>query len=297
MSERAISVRDGVPVVVIIATRPGRERLLLERALPSVFHQEQANPALVLVVEDRQGSGPTLSGQVEQVRREILSSRWGIPASEVPDGLFPTVVLLNRRTRGMSGTGAWNTAADEARLRTRGGAFLAFLDDDDAWMPGYLSHCLSAARGELGVPRTALVLSGLLRLEGGRALPQIPPVHPQQSDFFVGNPGVQGSNLFIAQEVFDAVGGFDETMPSTTDRDLMIRVLDWLEGGSWRLAHVDRCLVLHHAHEGERVTTNPEAKRRGLERFYARHSHRMSAEVLERSLDRARTLFGYTPGE
>jgi hypothetical protein len=86
-------------------------------------------------------------------------------------------------------------------------------------------------------------------------------------------------------------------MPSTTDRDLMIRVLDHLEHAPSRLTHINTCLVMHYAHDGERVTTNPEAKRRGLDRFYAKHSKRMSAEDLARSLARARALFDYTPEE
>src|SRR5690242_12916238 len=106
------------PVVVIIATRPGREQLLLERALPSVYRQTQVNPALVVVVEDRDAAEPALSQSVQRVRRQLLSEREGEEVNETPSTLFPTEVCLNSRTRGMSGTGAWNTAADVARLRT-----------------------------------------------------------------------------------------------------------------------------------------------------------------------------------
>lgn len=281
-------------VVVIIATRPGREQLLLERALPSVYRQEEIHPALVLVVEDREGPAPTLSQAVQRVRRQVLALKLGLSEGDVPDSLFITEVCLNRRTRGTSGSGAWNTAADLARLRTGEGHFLAFLDDDDEWLPGYLCQCMKAAGPPSDFSRTALVLSGLIRIEAGHSTPQVPPPRLLPQDFFVGNPGVQGSNLFIAQEVFDAVGGFDEAMPSTTDRDLMIRVLDHLRQGTWRTAHVPECLVLHHAHDGERVSTNREAKHQGLDYFYARYAHRMSDEELRRSLERARSLFGYS---
>ena len=73
-------------------------------------------------------------------------------------------------------------------------------------------------------------------------------------DFLVGNPGVQGSNLFVTLEALMAAGGFDEALPSCTDRDLMIRLLElpWL-----RIAASPTHTVKHHVDPSMQRLSNP----------------------------------------
>lgn len=267
---------DGARVVVVVATRRGREDLLLERALPSVFAQRGLRPRAVLVVDDDAAGPSPVAARVEGLARR---SGW---VGEV-------AVIANRRTRGFSGTGAWNTGAEESRTRLPCGGWLAFLDDDDAWRDTYLARCVGAASAQ----RAALVVSGLLRVDARGVERQIAPQGVAAAAFLESNPGVQASNLFVALDLFESVGGFDETLPSTTDRDLMIRLLDRLAEYPRPVAHVAEFLVEHHAHDGPRVTTDRRAKHLGLDRFYARYAARMDAVMLRRSLDRAERLFGY----
>lgn len=42
-------------------------------------------------------------------------------------------------------------------------------------------------------------------------------------DFLVGNPRIQGSNLFVRLDQLCAAGCFDEALSSCTDRDLCLR--------------------------------------------------------------------------
>jgi GT2 family glycosyltransferase len=265
------------PVVVVIATRPGREGLLRRRALPSVLAQT-LRPVAVVVVDDAARPIPS----------ELTEALHAWPFEET--GLR-VEVLPNNRTRGMSGTGAWNTGAHRAAKLLPEGGWLAILDDDDAWLPNYLERCLAAAE-EVGA---GLVVSGLLRISSSGVERQLAPVDLTPSLFFLTNPGIQGSNIFVAVDLFLAVGGFDEGLASTTDRDLLIRLLDHMQQHPWPVARVEDWLVEHHAHDDERVTTDLAAKHRGLDGFYERHRHRMAPEELSASLDRARLLFGYLP--
>ena len=267
---------DEAPVIVIVATRRGREELLLRRCLSSVFAQRGVRPkALIVVDDDAAGTSPVGADVCELARR----AGW---ESEV-------VVIVNQRTRGFSGTGAWNTGAEEARRRLRGAGWLAFLDDDDAWRDEYLARCTTAATSI----DASLVVSGLLRIEPHRVEEQLAPAELSPALFFETNPGIQSSNLFISVDLFEAIGGFDETLASTTDRDLMIRALDHLSEHPRPIARVEAHLVEHHVHEGTRVSTDRGAKHRGLDRFYEKHGARMDAAVLQRSLERAARLFGY----
>lgn len=264
-------------VAVVVATRRGREELLLGRALPSVFRQEDVLPrAVVIVDDDARGQSP-LEAPIRALQHAMSRAAWNV------------VVTPNRRTRGSSGTGAWNTGSEEARARLPHGGWIAFLDDDDAWRSTYLTTCLSAGLA-LGA---ALVVTGLLRIDALGVERQLAPHALRPELFFEGNPGVQASNLFIDLDLFEAVGRFDETLPSTTDRDLLIRVLDHLAVNPQPTAYMAEYLVEHHAHDGPRVTTDLRAKHAGLERFYARYASRMDTETLQASLERAERLFGY----
>jgi len=198
--------------------------------------------------------------------------------------------ILNRRTRNLAG--ALNTAI--AHLLESGAdpdtTYLAFLDDDDRWDPEYLEACRSAL---LETPD--IVVSGIIRHERledpGRR--QSIPGDLSVSDFLAGNPHVQGSNLVVRLSTLLRAGCFDERLPSTTDRDLMIRVLDL---GNVRCAIVKRHLVHHWATDTPRLSAHGSPRKlEGLERFLDKHGPRMTREERIAFQERAARLFGWTP--
>lgn len=86
-------------------------------------------------------------------------------------------------------------------------------------------------------------------------------------DFLVGNPHIQGSNLFVRLRNLLEAGGFDETLPSATDRDICVRLADL---GTVEFGALAEYLVHHYADDSRpRLTAfGGEAKRLGLTRFY-----------------------------
>lgn len=124
--------------------------------------------------------------------------------------------MRNQRTPGPSG--AWNTGimAVTDLSEDQKFCYLAILDDDDFWEPNHLELCFGKIQNGL----TDLVLSGIIRHENGQTSKQSIPNNLKQSDFFIGNPHIQGSNLFLSLRLFYRAGMFDEHLPSTTDRDL-----------------------------------------------------------------------------
>src|ERR1041384_3805017 len=85
----------------------------LKRALQSIASQPLP-PAEVIVVDD--------AGQQDATRRAV--AQWGLSGARV---------VANSHAKGPSG--ARNTGAEIAS-----GDLLAFLDDDDEWLPSYLSE-------------------------------------------------------------------------------------------------------------------------------------------------------------
>ena len=123
-----------IPVVVVIATSRQRTSLLLSRALPSVFKQHSVNPACIYIVDDNQCD--LEHERIVQGAAQLRASFFAEMFPEgVPDDWFPLRVIRNERTKGHSGSGAWNCGALAAwKVRNTGvSQYLAILDDDDEW--------------------------------------------------------------------------------------------------------------------------------------------------------------------
>jgi transposase InsO family protein len=270
-------------VAVIIATSCCRTQMLLDRALTSVYGQlgVAAEDIGVVIVDDN-----TDSTEFERIGPAIVEVRNALGLAQ---RAFATRCTRNTRTLGHSGTGAWNTALDFLAAQAEPPPWVAFLDDDDEFLPDHLARCLAAADC-----RSAAVFEQLewIRADGVEPRPfTVDDLTPEA--FFVGNPGVQGSNLFVRLNALMAIGGFDESLPSATDRDLMIRLLRHASTSGQTVKALPSVGVRYFDHDGPRVNTDLAGKHRALCLLYAKHAPDFSAEQLAASLERAHRLFGY----
>ena len=259
-----------MPAVVLIATKNRPEQLKV--ALTSVFHQT-CLPKRVIVIGD-------CDVDFVEATKTVVNSfqNYGIPC----------LYLENERTKNLSG--AINTGLQE--LITSGilpeANYCAILDDDDTWDPTYLAECLQCGEEN----NADWVISGLIRHETPRdtGVKLRIPHQLSPSEFFTGNPHIQGSNLFVKLSTLLEAGGFDENLSSTTDRDVCIRLLDL---GYPHIAYLSKYLVHHYAlNDATRLSfPSSEKKIQGLTAFYHKYVSRMSDEERSRFLDRAETLF------
>ena len=260
------------PIAAIVATH-NRPHMLANRSLASIASQTRP-PNLLVIVDD---SDP----ENRRVNREIVSNFRAAGTR--------TIYLENRRTPGASG--AWNTALSELQ-GIAPASFVAILDDDDAWDADYLRICERAA-----IDRDLdMVAAGIVRYESpddGR--PTSIPDSLDADEFLVGNPNIQGSNLFVRLSALLEAGGFDEALSSSTDRDLCIRLADL---GTVRFGSVQRHLVHHYADFDRPRLSIPggDAKRAGLRYFYRKYRGRMTGPQRAAFIERSRRLFDYDPG-
>lgn len=272
---------DARSVVALLATR-GRFDLLALRALPSILAQSRL-PDRILVVVDQSPSDLPDDVLAEQTRRLRAICR----------GRVRLTVMRNRRTPARA-SGAWNTGLDQLHRDHRQPdlVFVAVLDDDDAWEPNHLAGCLDAAvAGDLN-----MVASGLIRHSSTEDAghPHAIPSHLDPEELFVRGQHIQGSNLFVRLDLLLLAGGFDERLPSCTDRDLCLRLARLPE---LRFGSVQRHTVHHYADaRADRLTTPGSAtKLEGLTRFLRKHSDAFPEDVVAAAEERARTLFGWQP--
>lgn len=263
---------DSIRIAAVVATC-NRPDYLANRSLASISKQTRP-PDLLVVVDD---SNP----KSRMTNREIVAdfARHGVRVA----------YLENYRTPGASG--AWNTALAHLQ-KTIPACYVAILDDDDAWKPTYLQRCQETALDR----NLDMVAAGLLWCKSpddpGRPLTQ--PDRLDARDFFSNNPHIQGSNLFVRLRTLLEAGGFDEALPSTTDRDLCIRLADL---GQVRFQSLREHLVLHYAEDDrQRLSSrSAEVKIRGLRRFDLKYRSRMSDTQRREFLQNASRRFGYSP--
>lgn len=109
--------------------------------------------------------------------------------------------------------------------RTANSSFLAFLDDDDIWEPDYLRH----SRHTLENTNADVVVGQLKKIgTDGKTIPykMFPSDIKMQRSVYFRSPGFGGQNIIIKKELFFKVGGFDEEMPASVDRDLAAKIIE-----------------------------------------------------------------------
>jgi len=247
-----------VAAVVPTCNRP----VFLRRALRSIAAQE-LSPAEVIVVDDGDGSNEALTRDAAE--------QAGLK------GLFLTA---NSHAKGASG--ARNAGAELAMSE-----LLAFLDDDDEWLPSYLSqavdHCDWSELDVVCSPLLCQFDDGVDRFSKSgpdRLAPEL---------FLTRNPGMGGSNLIIRRSLYREIGGFDESLLTAEDMDLGLRLS---LRGDVKYERLPKRLVRSHQHKGSKLCTPAgDAMRAGIRRFYELHGHRMTDEQRQQYRNMARRFF------
>ena len=255
-------------IAVLIATHK-RPFLLKTRSLPSVISQK-FSPSMVILVDDSDES-------FQETNQRIFSSL--IPSSWNP------VYLKNVRSKGNAG--AWNTGLEWIG-KQNSNAWIAILDDDDAWTPRHLNNCVNAIEENVDG-----IVSPLQTIVAGQRLPVKVKSNFTVSDFLRGNPGWEGSNTFLKYSAFQNVCFFDEKLSCTHDRDLAIRLLS---NPSFRLKILCQITARHYIEYDRETLTNSPKKKIGMVQFWKKHSWRMSESDKIAFRQRAKELFHLPEG-
>ena len=173
------------------------------------------------------------------------------------------VLIPNARSKGACG--ARNTGIDAAR-----GELIAFLDDDDRWLPRKISaqvyllgqtQCVAALCQyddiDLAFGHSRRCRASNLVLTRAQALS--------------GECPTSTSLVLVKREVLLAAGCFDETLPSFQDFDMWLRCLKF-----GNFAYVDEALVEFIQHGGERTSVNLVRRMAGLAAIEQKWGREMS---------------------
>ncbi|GLJ60721.1 glycosyl transferase [Microbacterium barkeri] len=191
---------------------------------------------------------------------------------------IPVSYIRNEERPGASGSR--NVGAAQAT-----GEWLAFLDDDDLWLPGYLLHSrerIEESGKECVVTWLEMFRDGL-RAPGLEIRPNVPA-----SDAASRNPGITGSNFVIHRDAFAAIGGFDGNFRVMNDLDFFYRYL--LAGRSYEVNA--RPEVLQRKHSSGQLTRATEMRAAGIDKYILKHRGTMRArDVRQLKLAAHRTRY------
>ncbi len=161
-----------------------------------------------------------------------------------------------------------------ASARNRGvgaatGEVIAFLDQDDRWMPGHLERAVAALEQDPGLDFVASAIRNFLSPEM-TALP--PGVEPAM--LAVPQHGMGTGTLVVRRSLFDRIGTFDTSMIPIDDSEWLLRAID----AGARFIHFEQPTLERRLHAG-----NQSHQVRGTQA----HA-RLMARALHASLKRRR---------
>lgn len=118
-----------------------------------------------------------------------------------------------------------SAAARNTGVSRSSGSLVAFLDDDDYWLPEKVSREVEVLMGS--PPDVGAVDSGYELRSGARVIRRhLPDPDRNLRLELLQWPCLLSSTVMMRRTTFDDVGGFDESLARTDDWDLWVRLLD-----------------------------------------------------------------------
>jgi len=183
-----------MPNVSVIIPAYNR-RYLLQDALESVLRQDYSDYEII-VVDD--GSPDNTYNTLKKYKGHIR--------------------YIYQKHKGVS-------SARNTGIRAAEGAYIAFLDSDDLWMPAKLSMQMQFIQK---MPDTCICYTREKWIRYGRAItpPQIymPPLDKDIFQRLLSCCFIGASSVIIRRDMFDLIGYFDENLPCCEDLDLWLRI-------------------------------------------------------------------------
>ena len=190
-------------------------------------------------------------------------------------------VTTLRHDRNMGQSRALNTGVAAAR-----GEYVAFLDDDDVWLPTKLASQVDIL--DVAPADVALVYGWRYEMGEESAQPLRTVQQTLRGDIFervlaLDTP-VPPSTWLVRTSVVRSLGGFDESLQRAKDVDFVCRLCQQ----GWRVDYVPSVVLVKYRHaQGQMVDETPENL--GLRAAFIRqHLTKFAVELSERPESRAR---------
>ena len=256
-------------LVSVVITTYNRSREILYRAVNSIINQTYTYLE-ILIVDDNHDSDKLDVDTIESLES------------------------LDDRIKYLSYPG--NHGASYARnygANVAIGAYIAFLDDDDEYLPDKIKKQIDMIGRDkeyalVTCDSEYVFLDGDGLATGRKILRQFESESISLEDILLSGQSGVPIPLFRL-EFFKQVGGFDNQLQSSQDLDLWIRLAQ-----IGKVGRVPEVLFRVYWHTGERISTNVKAKvsgNRAITRRYSYLAHNRRGFLIRQDLDLAEVLF------
>lgn len=176
--------------------------------------------------------------------------------SQVVGGFKDKRIKYIRHEVNKGGSAARNTGIMKSSCE-----YIAFLDDDDEWLPPKLKMQVDLL--DNSPPVVGGIYTGSVKIDRNsqRVFEQLTPTKRGDlaSELLVSNClSSAGSSILLKKECFEQMGLFDENLPSFQDYDMWIRI-----SKQFHFEYIKDPLVKYYFHE-DKIWTNPEALTKGI---------------------------------
>ena len=163
------------------------------------------------------------------------------------------------------------SAARNAAIKEAKGEYIAFLDDDDEWVPDKLQRQVEVL--DKSQSNICGVYSNRLFIEKttGRILSDNPGTDTLQGNLLyqlAKKSPIHTSTVVIKKRCLDKVGLFDETISYMEDRDMWIRL-----SMNWDFKYIHEPLTKAYIHGHEHLSHNVKGQTAGREKLLERYEH------------------------
>ncbi len=238
-------------LVSAIITTHNRAADIVLRAVKSVLNQTYKNIELIIVDDSTS----------DYHQRDDVEQKVHAATDEV---------LYIRRDECGGGCAARNTGLEFAN-----GFYVAFLDDDDEWLPKKIEEQIKGFTDS----DIALVYCGCIDIDESRNRKTIRNIAFKKGYVFnslLRKNFIGGtSNPLVRKECIDKAGGFDVNMQSAQDFDMWLRIAN-----QYPVNFVKKPLFNCYIHDGERISMNTDRKIVGLERINEKYGEYISKDNL-----------------
>ena len=231
-------------LVSAIITTHDRDPETVIRAVNSVLCQTYGKIELI-VVDDSSAKYP---------KRNAVENAVRAASSDI-------VYIRHAENRG-------SCAARNTGLAHANGYYVAFLDDDDEWVPCKIEEQMKGFSAD----NTALVYSGTTIVDEVRDIKY--EAHVVFNSGYVYDDLLKRitrigstSNPLIRKDCIDEVGRFDTELQSLQDFDLWLRIAK-----KYPVNYIEKPLLNYHLHHNERISTNNDKQVSGIERFIEKYT-------------------------
>lgn len=144
------------------------------------------------------------------------------------------------------------------------GEYIAFLDDDDLWEKNYLKEMSIL----ISKKNSKITYASTWKIQNNKKSPHKRlEENLKMKDFILSNPGCQVSNLVVEKNLFIGLGGFDDTVIPSNDKDFLIRALYF----GYNYYVLDKNLVIQNKHCDQQITDFNKEFLIGMKKFYKKH--------------------------